>query len=49
MGRVAFLAIMLAGCSSNSGVFQVSPDTYRVATSTTWELGGRAGALGAKK
>jgi hypothetical protein len=43
--RLALLAIALAGCASNSGVFQVSPETYRVATRATWELGGRAGAV----
>ena len=42
---LTFLAVVVAGCASNSGVFQVSPDTYRVATRATWELGGRAGAL----
>ena len=36
--------ISLLGCASNSGVFSVAPDTYRVATRATWELGGRAGA-----
>ena len=37
--------LTLVGCASNSGVLQVAPDTYRVATRATWELGGRAGAL----
>lgn len=41
----ALLPQLLIGCASNSGVFQVAPDTYRVATSATWELGGRAGAM----
>jgi hypothetical protein len=44
-GGIAFLAGLVAGCASTSGVFHVSPDTYRVATRATWELGGRAGAL----
>lgn len=41
----ATLVVLIAGCASTSGVFQVSTDTYRVATRATWELGGRAGAL----
>jgi hypothetical protein len=35
----------IAGCASSSGVFQVSDNSYRVATRATWELGGRAGAM----
>ena len=42
---VVLLLQLLAGCASNSGVFQTAPDTYRVATRATWELGGRAGAM----
>jgi len=41
----ALFSQVLVGCASNSGVFQVAPDTYRVATRATWELGGRAGAM----
>lgn len=37
--------LTFVGCASNSGVLQVAPDTYRIATRATWELGGRAGAL----
>lgn len=42
---LALSSLLLIGCASNSGVFQVAPDTYRVATRATWELGGRAGAM----
>jgi hypothetical protein len=31
---------VLAGCASNSGVFQGSPDTYRVATRAVGTRGG---------
>ena len=36
--------VLLAGCASNSGVFQVGTNTYQISTRATWELGGRAGA-----
>jgi len=42
---LVFVSQLLVGCASSSGVFQVEPDTYRVATRATWELGGRAGAI----
>ena len=42
---LALTSQLFIGCASNSGVFQVAPDTYRVATRATWELGGRAGAM----
>jgi hypothetical protein len=41
---ILFLLACGAGCATNSGVFSVAPDTYRVATRATWELGGVAGA-----
>src|SRR4051812_22773001 len=44
--RIIAFAILfaLAGCSNNSGVFAIGPNTYQVSTRATWELGGRAGA-----
>ena len=42
---IVVLVLVLAGCASSSGVFQVSSNTYRIATRATWELGGRAGAM----
>ena len=36
---------LLFACASSTGVYQVSDNTYRVATRATWELGGRAGAV----
>ena len=41
---IVIATFALAGCSSNSGAFQIAPGKYRVTTSATWELGGRAGA-----
>jgi len=36
--------VLISGCASNSGAFQVGENRYQVATRATWELDGRAGA-----
>ncbi len=38
--------ILLSACASNSGVYNVGDNRFQVATSATWEFGGRAGARG---
>ena len=38
------VSLLLVGCSNNSGVYAVAPNTYQVSTRATWELGGRTGA-----
>jgi len=35
----------LLGCATNSGVFRIDNNVYRISTRATWELGGRAGAM----
>lgn len=39
------VVVVLLGCASNSGVFRIDNNVYRIATRATWELGGRAGAM----
>ena len=41
----ASVAFALVACASSSGVHQDSANSYRVATRSTWEIGGRAGAV----
>ena len=42
---IIVVLIWIEGCASNSGVFRIGDNMYRISTRATWELGGRAGAL----
>ena len=44
--RVAILALLLAGCASSSGVFEVSPGVYSVSSSAFTSMGGASAAKG---
>jgi hypothetical protein len=44
--RVALLMLLLAGCASSSGVFEVSPGVYSVTSSAITSFGGAGTAKG---
>lgn len=43
----AWALAALAGCASNSGAYQVGPDTYRISTTAITSFGGQATAKAA--
>lgn len=46
MKKILFIGLILAGCNSSTGVIQLGPDTFQVATSA---LPGAGGSTAARK